>query len=223
MRKKIIFLSILLISLTGCTSQYNLEFSNGKIKEEIITTILPTDIPKKAANAVSELDDRVTPFINNDQYPIFDNTKIKYDKKVKKVNDSTIVTLKHNYSHDEFRKSNTFKSCFRYSSFKENYKNYDLVFSGDFYCLYGDEVEINIKTNNIVISNNADKVSGNTYTWIINRKNLGNVDINMKISKKSNVTSYIIYVIIGVIVVVLAGFGYTAYKIIKNREEVNKI
>ena len=223
MKKKFIFLSILLLSLTGCKTTYNLEFSNNNIKEDITTTILSSDIPKKDANAISEVDDRVTPFIENDQYPIFNDTKIKYKKKVKKENDTTIVNLKYTYSHDEFRNSNTFKKCFRHAELVDNYKDYELTFSGDFYCLYGEEVEINIKTNNKVLSNNADKVSGNTYTWVINKGNLEHANIKMKISKKSNITSYTLYVIIGIVVVVLGLLGFGAYQTVKKREEVNEI
>lgn len=223
MKKKLVFLGILLLSLTGCTTQYNLEFSNGSIKEEIITTILPSDIPTKKSSDISEVDDRVTPFIENDQYPLVNNTKVKYKKKVKKSGNDTIVSLSYNYNHDEFRNSSTFRSCFRNYVFDEQYKGYTLNFSGDFYCLYGNEVVINIKTNNKVLSHNADKVSGNTYSWVINRENLGKVKINMEISKKTKITSSIIYVIVGIIAVVLCVFGFIVLKKIKNKDSINEI
>ena len=36
-----------------------------------------------------------------------------------------------------------------------------------------DKITINIKTNKTVISNDADKVNGNIYTWVISKKNPG--------------------------------------------------
>ena len=184
---------------------------------------MDTDIPKAVPGIDVELDDRVTPFIENDQYPLVNNTKVKYKKKVKKSGNNTIVNLKYNYSHEEFRKSSTFKNCFRHAEFKEKRNGYSLDFSGDFYCLYGDEVVINIKTDNKVLSNNADKVSGNTYTWVINRKNLGHVKINMELSKKTNISGYIIYVIVGIIGIVLCVFGFIVFRKIKNKDSINEI
>jgi len=50
---------------------------------------------------------------------------------------------------------------------------------------YMDNVVVNIKTDLKVSKNNADKVEGNTYTWIINKDNYSNKPINIEISKLS--------------------------------------
>lgn len=219
---KIAFI-IICLCLTGCSTEYNLEFSNDEIKEHIVTNILDTDIPKQPTDNIATHDDPITPFIDNDQYPFVQDNSITYDKKVEKKNNATIVTLDYKYSHEDFKKSRAFNSCFEEKEFKETKKGYNLNFAGHFYCLYGDSVTINIKTNNEVISHNADKVSGNTYTWIINKEKAQDANISINISKTSMFVKPIIYIIVGVIFLVLSIGAYIAYNKIKNRDSINEI
>lgn len=224
MNKKLIFMLIISIFiLTGCSSEYNLEFSNGKIKENIVVNILDSDIPKQPSSQLYEADDRVTPFIKNDQYPFFGNEDIVYKKNVEKSGTTTKVTLDYTYTHDEYLNSTVYKSCFDRTEFSTNKRDYELNFSGNFYCLYGDELVINIKSNNKVISSNADKVSDNVYTWVINKDNVNDVDIQIKISKTPLYIRTIIYIILGIVFVVLLVFGFNVYNKIKNKDSVNEI
>ena len=223
MKKNILMLIISIIFLTGCTSEYTIEFSNKKIKENITVDILDSDIPTKSTNQVAEVDDSITPFIENDQYPLMNDKNKKYSKKVTNTNSGKRVNLKYTYSHDEYRNSKAYNMCFENKEFTELRKGYSLSFSGKFYCRYTDEVVIKIKTNNVVISHNADKVEGNTYIWTINSKNVDNVDINMEISNKVEYSKYIIYAILGVILIILLVFGIKTYEIIKTRDNVNDL
>ncbi len=224
--KKLLYILLLLVCLTGCSTQYNLEISNEGIKETIVSTILDSEIPvqtKEEINAHIELDDPITPFINGEHYPFSNNQEKKYNKDVKKENNSTIVTLKYDYKFDEYKNSRAFKECFENKTFDYDKNGYLLQMTGKFYCLYGDKIEINIKTNNKVNSHNADKVSGNTYTWIINKDNMNKADIKINISKESAYQMHIIMIILDIFGVIIIVVGYTAYKKIKNRDEINKI
>lgn len=222
MLKKYIIILIFLLALTGCSSEYNIEFNNNKIKEEIITNISSSDIPNQDSS-IAEVDDRVTPFIQEDQYPFADDEEKKYKKTVNEESGNTKVTLQYTYSHDDYRKSKVYNTCFEKKSFNNLDNGYQLNFSGTFYCLYGDEVVVNIKTNNKVISNNATKVNGNTYTWIINAENVNDVNIDIKISKYSKVVDYVLYAVAIIIFIVAGIFGYNIYQKIKNRDSVNEI
>lgn len=221
--KKLVLIVIFVFILTGCSSEYNLEISNSKIKENIKVEILDTDIPKAVPGIDVELNDRITPFIKNDQYPLFNNTKEKYKKSITKVGDLTTVTLKYTYTHNQFRNSNTLKTCFENASFKKTRKGYDLDLSGSFYCLYGDSIKINVKTNNVVLNHNADKVSGNVYTWVINDENVKDVNIQLSLSKKSKVVTSLLYVIASGIFLVLSILAYRFYKKYKEKDSVNDI
>ena len=223
MRRKCILMFIFFTILTGCSSEYNIEFSNNKIKENLKVDILDSELPKQFDEKIYSSSDIITPFINNDQYPFFGNEKIVYNKTVNKNGKTTHVELNYDYSHADFLNSNVYKSCFENSNFVTNKKYYDLNFSGTFYCLYGNELVINIKTNNEVISNNADKVNGNVYTWIINKDNKDKVDIQIRISKHTIYLKTIIYSIIGILFIVLLFVGYIFYNKFKNRDSVNDI
>ena len=223
MKKKSIVLFIIFTILTGCSSEYNIEFSNNKIKENIKVDILDSDMPKKYDETIYSSSDIITPFINNDQYPFFGNEEIIYNKNVSKNGNATHIELNYDYSHDEFLNSTVDRSCFENSEFVTNKKNYDLNFYGSFYCLYGEELVINIKTNNEVISNNADKVNGNVYTWIIDKENVDNVDIEMKISKHTVYYRKIVYGIVCILFIGLFIAGYVVYHKLKNRDSINDI
>ena len=223
MKKNIFLIIISLLLLTGCSSEYTLEFNNKSIKENITVDIMDSDIPKKTSNMLSELDDRITPFMEEDQYPFAGDETKKYNKKVTDISSGKRIEFKYKYSHNEFRNSTTYNTCFENKEFTEERNSYIINFGGKFFCRHTDEVVINIKTNNYVISNNADKVEGNTYTWIINDDNIDKTDIQIVISKKSKSTKYILYAILAAIVLVLVVSGFSIYSKIQNRDSVNEI
>lgn len=223
MKKNIFVLLMFIIILTGCDAEYNLEFSNDSIKENTKITILDSDIPVEDPNQMIEVDDRITPFIEQDQYPFFNSEKVKYNKDVKKSGDITTINFDYEFTHKEYLDSYVYNSCFEKKNFSTEGDNHYLSFSGDFYCFYGDSITINIKTNNKVIENNADKVNGNIYTWVINKDNFNDVNIDMVISKDSAVVErVIIYIVIGISIVLFIA-GFIVYKKIKNRDSVNEI
>ena len=224
--KKSIFVILLVILLTGCTSEYNLTFDNNGFKEEIKVTIPENYKPTQTAEEIAahiEADDQITPFINEPQYPFEGDTTIKYDKKSEKSNGNYNITLKHDYTHEEFMKAKTFRTCFKNSYFKENKNDYQLHMSGKFFCLYTDKLTINITTNNKVKKHNADEKHGNTYTWHIDKNNIDNVTIDMKISKTSGFVMPILEIAIGVGAVVILVMLGIAFMKLKNRSSVNEI
>ena len=101
---------------------------------------------------------------------------------------------------------------------------YYIKLSGRFYCMYYDKVNINVTSNNAVLENNATKVDGNVYSWVI--KNDKDVDILLNVSKKmkhsdnNKLKVMNTFQIIGLVVlVVLCIITIFLYKK-KNRNEV---
>lgn len=189
--KKNILVLFLIILLSGCSNQYDIKITGDKIEETVVSSIDVDEIPKKNQFNIEngiEVDDPVTPFINNDQYPFLNNNEIIYDKNVENTDDSYIVTLKHEYSFDEFRNSKAY-NCFEKKSFVREGKNYSIYFSGSFYCMYGDALTINITTDNSVFKHNADKVTGNTYSWTVNKDNMDDFEIEFLYGEDSPETS----------------------------------
>ena len=177
--KKCVFIIFLMILLSGCSNQYNIKIEDDNIEESIISSINVDEIPSQNSFNKKygiEVDDQITPFINNDQYPLFDDYSVIYEKNVKDTDDGFIVTLKHKYTFDEFKNSKAY-NCFERKVLNKDGKDYLLYFSGSFYCMHGDNLTINLTTNNVVKSHNADKVSGKTYSWFINESNLNNFEL----------------------------------------------
>ena len=184
LKKKIFFLLITILFITGCSSKYQLEVTNDKFIEQVDTEILNEDIPDynpKASNS-----DFATLFIKDDTFvtPFPDNPSIHYNKKVNQTEDGYNVKLSYTYKPDEYKNSYAMNLCFEKKNF-QNEKNYFLFhLSGRFDCLYSDNLTITVKTDNYVNEHNADKVEGNTYIWYIDSSNLNTTDINIKISKQ---------------------------------------
>ncbi len=221
--KKILFLVMFVLLLSGCTNQYNITFKGDKIDEEIISTILDSDIPKSTPEEIAggvALDDQITPFIKMDQYPFPDRDDVKYDKDVKTNVNETVVTLKHSYTFDEYKESKAMKTCFQNAQVAQANGSYTFALKGKFYCLHGNQVEINFTTDKKVLNHNADKVTNDTYTWVINRDNAQKVDINIELSDGSNEMKSLItkIVLITLGCIVLFGGLFLYYKIQKGKE-----
>lgn len=74
--------------------------------------------------------------------------------------------------------------------------------SGQFSCLFSSSMDINIKSDNKFLYNNADEVNKNVYTWHINNKNSSDVLIEMKIDK-NNDSFYLNIFFVGLFIVII--------------------
>ena len=226
--KKIYFMIIIvfLLVLTGCDTNYTLTVNNDSINEEI-NVILPENyLPERTAEeeaAKVEVDDQITPYLTDTQYPIFGDNKNKYTRKIDKKNGMLDVTFSYKYTFDEYERSKIYGKCFDKHYFSHDSKSIYISFLGKFYCMTGDEIVFNIKTSNKVLNHNANKVNGHTYTWVIDKNNIDNVDIEMSIStQKGFVMPIMTIVIITVTVLIFGMLGYGYYQL-KNRDALNEI
>ena len=219
--KKIYIICAFVLLLSGCTADYNLTISDNKIVENFSTQIYKTEIPVKTDNGI-ELDDQLTPFIEQNQNPFINNDEIVYDKNVIEEDDYRLVDYSFSYSKEEFADSTVLNRCFENAkySYKNNYK---FILTGTFYCLYNDQLNIKVKTSNKVLSHNADNVDGNTYIWHIDKSNVDNVNIRMKIERNS-VNKFVSRYSLALIVLsvsIIIGIGMMVAVIRKNKH--NKI
>ena len=207
MKKKIIILIILLLSVTGCTTDYNLIVEDDSITENIIAVIPSNTATKQSSKSKIESDNQIIPFINNTQYVFDENDGVTYNKTVKKDKaNNYIVNLYYRYTFNEFLKSKAYNRCFKESYInKEGNGTIPVVFKGKFYCLYGDTINVNITSSRKVLGNNADIVNGNTYTWIIDNNNKDNTDIQILFSneKVSNTSNTITLILVGILIIII--------------------
>lgn len=215
--KKNYLLFLALFLLSGCSVEYNLEFNDEILEEEIILGPL-------TENAKAELD-FIEPYaIDNYDYQELYNVDIT----------DTTLKLNYKYSKNLYDMSNSLNECYDLSNFSYDDEYYYLLTSNEFKCLnYAgyetDEVRINFKTNYNVVSTNADYTDDDTYTWIINNSNYQNKPIEIKLEKKDYTKKddsnnkgnpLMFWLIVGIAAVILILVGINIKKKIDRRDEI---
>ena len=205
---KLFIIIICLLILCGCNSSYNLTIDDDIFSEEINLDI-------------SNLSNNIT---DNSFYPFHNNFDVLYDKNIYSENNYTFLNLKYNFTPSNFINSTAYSDCFLDRKFENNDDYYYFKMYKMIECYYGEDYDINIKTNNKVLYNNADSVKNNVYTWHVNSNNKDDLLIEIKISKyKSNNDKVHNYLLIGIaiVVIVIAIFFFELYnKKKKSRNEI---
>lgn len=220
MKYKKVLILILLLLLTGCSTEYKLEISNNKFKENI-NAIIPKNMiqtTNEQENIEIEYDDPITPFLEQKTSSLTSNDKF-YKKKVTEKGDYFEVKMDYSYDEETFKNANSINTCFEFPELDFS-ESYYINLQGTFYCLYGDSIDIKINTKNKVKFNNADEVSGNTYIWHINEKNSDYVDIKIEVEKGTS-TSLITGIVLAVFIVTI--IGIILYKFYSKNKQRNNI
>lgn len=199
----LVFIMIFTLLLTGCSASYNLNISDNVITEELIVNNYDSlswnnDVGNKTyKDLINETYKTPIPVLNYTP-GIFENTfeleGYDYYKKTL-INSSNNYGLILSYS---FNKNNYEYSTIVNNSY--NVFNIDSDNNSTIITVYGDEnifetynmldeIQINITLPYNVTYSNSDKVSNNTYTWIINKENVSIKQIMLKYeidNKKDN-------------------------------------
>lgn len=209
--KKILYLFILLLLLTGCTANYTLEIENDTFKENISSSFSLNSLDEGVRATLPLPDDyKYNAFVNRDNMfldIVFDSD---YD------NDLANFNEKYIYNANNFENASSINDCFEEHTFYNEENFYYIKLGGSFNCRYeADVINITIKTDNKVLSTNAKK-KGNEYSWKLTEDNFDNTDIYIEISKKSENSSnnfFTTFRIVGFIVlIVLSGVTYFLYR-----------
>lgn len=209
--KYIIFILIVIV-VSGCTSSYNLIIDDDTFKEEININI---------ENELYQYYPFSEDNIEFKQYPLYNNNVDVYNTKVIDNDNDKDVILTYSYSPSDFSNSNTINICFENHEFLFDDKYYEFNLNGHFNCLYEENININVITNNKVVSNNADSVNGNVYTWHINQENKDNISIEIKIKKGGDFPEVLIAIIAIGIIIIGVLITYRIFK--KKNNERNEI
>lgn len=217
--KKIIVCCFILIFLTGCDVEYNLEFKDGNFKEEIMF-ILENNEENKAS--VNEL-------LNGEHYAIFnDNIQKKYEKELITQKNTVRVKFRADYLFEQYRKAMLFNKCYNLYGLQSDDEYYYISTVGSFECMEYDyvpvdDVKIKFSTNHKVKEHNADYIEDNYYIWNINSDNANNKPINIVLDKydiekevKEEVNVSLVLAIIGGIILVIV-LGIRLIGISRNR------
>lgn len=211
--KKILMI-IMLLLLTGCSSEYVIEIKDGKIKEKI--NIVQPVITDKCENSKSECDDDTGEFVTFDYSPFIVVDKSEY-KVTNTTNKDEIVSIReYEFDYKNYADSTALNMCTGYFNYKQNIFKI-VIEANDFSkCYQSDTIKLIIKTDNIVYKNNADIKENDTYTWIIDKDNASEKEIQFIVqpfSIKKVLTWIAVLCIIGIMIAM----------IIKKSKKVNEI
>lgn len=162
-KKGLIFIFILF--LTGCSS--NSLYSNSHINytinfdktyKEDIDIYMPLNALEIAE---SDKNDSTPPleysFLNENYYPFKNNYEITYNKsQITTLNTHTHINLNYDFNSSNYKDSTFLNRCFEYVSIYEEDEFINVILTGEFRCLYGDKVIINLKGKNLIQTNLED-------------------------------------------------------------------
>lgn len=198
--KKAFVLLIMCLCLCGCAAEYNLTIEEDSFDEQVFINIPFTEIPKTAINNYKG---RYVPITTNS------NEVKRYINNISKDENGYVEEYNYKHKFDTFSKSYFINNCYNDVNIKQTGDLISIYTGKRFNCIVGDDgffveqVIVNLKTDFKVIKNNADEVSGNTYTWIFNESNYQNKPIEMEINTNTVIKTFNKIVDVEVIIVLL--------------------
>ena len=186
MKKRIFIISILLLFTTGCTCEYNLTINDDVYKEEI-SIMGETEYEVKEFNKVWHIP------VDKEEYSIgLDSDAVNefVDKVYEYHLSGNTLKLSHDFdSNDSYSNSSAVFNCFDMLNVVKYGNNTLISSSSHATCFernpYLDSVKVTVKVDRPVTSSNADYVSGNTYSWNINKTNASTKSINMSLDNST--------------------------------------
>ena len=229
MKKKFLLIIMIIMLCAGCKAKYNITISkDGSVEEYISATETSEFYESYEHSSVG----RVIGFILEPYNDILSSNNYEVSN-IFNVDESGVILKKKYNNVEDYAKNTIF-----YSQFSNDKVKYDL--NGNFVTLSikGQFLKISQQQNRFAINDayvsirlpfkvkesNADKVSGDTYTWIFDKNAEEEREINIvydrtKLVGKSDNTVIIVIVIIAV----LLGVTFFAYKKTKDkREKISK-
>ncbi len=226
MKKKILLLAFLLLCLTGCDATYRINFNDDNTITEEVTILAPNDFIS-ADNLERDL--QILIDFNSDEAN--EQGFYHYERILGDVNSGSKLSYTFaNYA--EFNNYSVFsKYCYDEVHVTMNNSVISVETSDNFKCfdeLNNGNVRVEIPTQYVVKNHNADIVNDDIYVWNLSADDYDNsIIIEIDRTQKSHVTaieqitnnSIIYIIIIGVVIVVLVGTIYYAYR---RYQELNK-
>lgn len=213
--KKILFILITCLLLTGCTVNYNLEINDSNFKETITGNVLNTELDTNNSTSINNY----SFLLNEEQASFYKNENIFYNKTTNNTKEGIDFDYNYIFNENNFNNSRIINECFDNHVYEYKDNKYYLVVSGKFNCNYSETTNINITTDYNVTSNNAQTIKNNTYTWTINENNKDNIYFFITIDKTNKSSfnfSWSTFKTIGLIIIILLS-GICIYFVKKDK------
>ena len=236
-KKYFILLIIILLVTTGCRCEYNLNIKDNSFTEEVI-------LNAENNNEQSSLNNKWQIPVDKDEYNIGTdpgaNNEVSSNLYDYNLNGNKLA-FNHTFNLNNFKNSAAVSNC--YDKLTATSYGNSIIISTTNNAICFDKyptlssVVINITVDRNVTSHNADKVSGNTYTWNVDRSNYNKKGINLVLENNTGSNSqnnipnnnsnnqqtnnnrdYTMYIFAGILLVVFM-IGYLIFNKMKNKEE----
>lgn len=196
--KKIILLICLMVMLSGCTAEVNIDLTEKKVSEDIKITAESDSLNSKeslkgAFRQYMPVDKNV---IIPDTDPDVKQRGIKYYKQdTQELGNGYIFNYKYDFDFNDYNNATSLNRVFKSSSLELDRKEKELTFYTDNGgIILMDEypsftnLVVNIKTDLKLIETNADQQKDGVYTWIFNNGS-DNKGIYLKLSTKKEINN----------------------------------
>ena len=219
--KKILLLFICVFLITGCDVNYSVTINEDETFDEKITMSFVKTTSD--GNNLKIAEDNKTPISVSPNENKFYNSEI--------IDKGNTYDMVYSYKHDinSVKQAYFIANCYP----KLNITNSDeeiMINTGNgFACFIGDDglradsMTINLTTELKVLDNNADKINGNTYTWIVNENNYLDKSVYFRLQKKPNLdvdknnASYLMAIVVLSIVIM----GFLIYLFVRYKKNKN--
>ena len=228
MKVKYLLLVVLIFMMCGCTAEVNLDISPDKINESVNITfyqnvLYPKDIIKTSFRNYIPI---YASDVIVDTEPDQPHSDIKYYEKTETdLGNGYLFNYRYNFDIGKYKEARTVKDGFRSYNIDVDEDNQTISLSTDSDgILYFDDypllekVTINIKTDYLVEENNADSITGNTYTWGFDRDSKKSINMvintaqNLNLSVFERSSNIIILITIGLVVFLIFFLLFIKYK-----------
>ena len=241
-KKKFILIGII-FCMTGCNINYNLEIVDDEYKENI--SAVETDSTKwNSSQSSLPMKDLLDVYLKK-PIPISNQEPLRpesdeisegityYDKKDLSNDEKIGIRLEGTFNKETY--SNSRAVLYGYNRFLIGTLNGNIVLStGEKVKIFEqykdlEEITVKIKTNHVVVKNNADEVDGETYIWHLTKDNALNKSIYFEFNKQEKVSNYdneigkLIFKIVIVIAVVAVVIGIFILWLKIKQKRVNKL
>ncbi len=195
MIKKTLLLIFATIILSGCDIKYNLDFSEGQIKEILDFNVSDSEVENwidddyDFKNAKEYFEGLDFPKYNDGSNDYgYDGMPTKqHDKEIIEKGNFTNVLYSEVYDYEDFYNSYALQKCFDKDNISiiNNENGFYIHITGPFHCFY-DETIINFSTDYTVLIGNYIEKNKNNYIWKIDEDNHNDIDIEFAVSFKEN-------------------------------------
>lgn len=244
--KLLLLMSLIVMTCTGCTIEYNINITKDKI-EEVINVKDYISETRTSQDIMNHYNTWYPTFVNyipkgQETIELEDyNEKVEgieyHDKTINEINNGYQYTYKYIYPIEKYYDSYVLASSFIETTVHKGYNNL-VIKTGkeNLLCQYDyfDSVKVNITIDPEVYKlnyTNTSNIKNNTYIWNLDRSNCKNSQIILTLDEitdnhepidnkepKNKNSEYTMYIFFGILLLIIL-IGYIIFKKMKQKSE----